>query len=159
MTRRYLEDLKIGEAWTSEKVLIEVEDVIEFGRKFDPQPFHIDEEAAKASPFGGLIASGWHLAALAMRLCVGARLFGETPIVGLGADELRWLQPVRPGDTVYVERELVGIEAIPDKPKRGIARARIDLKNQRGELVMRLYGLSSIPRRLANLSDDAHSPH
>ncbi|MGF6872782.1 MaoC family dehydratase [Paraburkholderia sp. MM5477-R1] len=150
MTRRYLEDLKIGEAWTSEKVIVEADDIIEFGRKFDPQPFHTDPEAAKASPFGGLVASGWHLAALAMKLCVGARLFGETPVIGMGADELRWLQPVRPGDTVHVERELVDVESIPDKPRRGIARARIDLKNQRGELVMRLYGLSSIPRRPAD---------
>lgn len=147
MTRRYLEDLQIGETWTSAKQTLSAEDVIDFGRKFDPQPFHTDPEAAKSSPFGGLIASGWHLAALAMKLCVGARLFGETPIVGVGADELRWLQPVRPGDTVFVQRELVEIQSIPDRPRRGIAKARIDLINQRGEIVMRLYGLSSIPRR------------
>lgn len=147
MTRRYLEDLKVGEKWTSEKMTIDADDIIEFGRKFDPQPFHTDAEAAKASPFGGLVASGWHLAAVAMKLCVRARLFGETPIVGLGADELRWLLPVRPGDIVYVERELVEITTIPDKPKRGIAKGRIDLRNQRDELVMRLYGLTSIPRR------------
>ncbi len=77
-------------------------------------------------------------------------LFGETPIVGVGADELRWLLPVRPGDVVYVERELVEIITHPDKPKRGIAKGRIDLKNQRDELVMRLYGLTSIPRRPAD---------
>jgi acyl dehydratase len=150
MTRRYLEDLTVGEKWISETMTIEADDIVDFGRKFDPQPFHTDAEAAKTSPFGGLIASGWHLAALAMRLCVRARLFGETPIVGVGADELRWLQPVRPGDAVYVERELVEIQTIPDKPKRGIAKARIDLKNQRDELVMRLYGLTSIPRRPAD---------
>jgi len=150
MTRRYLEDLKVGEKWMSEKITLHAEDIIDFGCRFDPQPFHTDMEAAKAGPFGGLIASGWHLAAVAMKLCVHARLFGETPIVGVGADELRWLLPVRPGDVVYVERELVEIITHPDKPKRGIAKGRIDLKNQRDELVMRLYGLTSIPRRPAD---------
>jgi acyl dehydratase len=150
MTRRYLEDLQVGETWVSDSVTIEPADVIDFGRKFDPQPFHTDPEAARSSPFGGLIASGWHLAALAMNLCVKARLFGETPIVGVGADELRWLAPVRPGDTVHVKRELVEIQTIPEKPKRGVAKARIDLVNQRGEVVMRLYGLTSIPRRPAD---------
>jgi acyl dehydratase len=150
MTRRYLEDLQVGETWTSEKLTIEADDVIDFGRKFDPQPFHIDPDAARSSPFGSLIASGWHLAAVAMKLCVRARLYGETPIVGLGADELRWLQPVRPGESVFVQRELVEIQLIPDKPKRGVAKARIDLINQRGEVVMRFYGLTSIPRRPAD---------
>jgi len=147
MTRRYLEDLQVGETWTSESVTIDAADVIEFGRKFDPQPFHTDPDAARAGPFGGLIASGWHLASLSMQLCVKARLFGETPIVGVGADELRWLQPVRPGDMLHVQRELVEIQTIPDRPKRGVAKARIDLINQRGETVMRMYGLTSIPRR------------
>jgi acyl dehydratase len=150
MTRRYLEDLQVGEVWTSETVTIEADDVIDFGRKFDPQPFHTDADAARSSPFGGLIASGWHLASLSMRLCVKARLFGETPIVGVGADELRWLQPVRPGDTVHVRRELVEIQTNPEKPKRGVAKARLDMINQRGEVVMRLYGLTSIPRRPLN---------
>lgn len=147
MTRRYLEDLRVGETWTSEAVTIEADEVIEFGRKFDPQPFHTDPEAAKTSPFGGLIASGWHLTALAMRLCVNARLFGETPIVGMGADELRWLHPVRVGDTVHVTREIVEIQTIPEKPRRGVAKARLELINQRGEVAMRLYALTSIPRR------------
>ncbi|MFM0092032.1 MaoC family dehydratase [Paraburkholderia sediminicola] len=147
MTRRYLEDLQLGETWTTESLTIEADDVIDFGRKFDPQPFHVDPDAARTSLFGGLIASGWHLAALAMRLCVEARMFGETPVVGAGVDELRWLQPVKPGDTVHVKRELVEIQTMPEKPKRGIAKARIDLINQRGEVVMRFYGLTSIPRR------------
>ena len=150
MTRRYLEDLQVGERWTSEELTIEAADVIDFGVKYDPQPFHTDPDAARNSPFGGLIASGWQLAAIAMRLCVRARLFGETPIIGIGADELRWLQPVRPGDSVHVERELVEIQALPDKPKRGVVKARIDLINQRGEVVMRMFGLTSIPRRPAD---------
>jgi acyl dehydratase len=150
MTRSYLEDLQVGERWTSEELTIEAAAVIDFGVKYDPQPFHTDPDAARNSPFGGLIASGWQLAAIAMRLCVRARLFGETPIIGIGADELRWLQPVRPGDSVHVERELVEIQALPDKPKRGVVKARIDLINQRGEVVMRMFGLTSIPRRPAD---------
>src|SRR5580698_11158540 len=103
MTRRYLEDLEVGESWTSAKVTIEAQDIVDFASRFDPQPFHLDAEAAKASPFGGLIASGWHLASLAMKICVGARSYGETPVVGIGVDELRWHVPVRPGDVVHVE--------------------------------------------------------
>jgi acyl dehydratase len=147
MTRRYLEDLEVGESWTSAKVTIEAQDIVDFASRFDPQPFHLDAEAAKASPFGGLIASGWHLASLAMKICVDARSYGETPVVGIGVDELRWHVPVRPGDVVHVEREIVEIADVPDKPKRGTVKARVDLKNQRGELVMRMYGLSSVPKR------------
>jgi acyl dehydratase len=146
MTRRYLEDLEIGERWVSREVTIEEQDIVDFATRFDPQPFHLDPEAAKASPFGGLVASGWQLASLAMRLCVEARSYGDTPVVGIGADELRWYLPVRPGDVVHVERELVEILEVPDKPKRGTVKARVDLRNQRGELVMRMYGLSSVPR-------------
>jgi acyl dehydratase len=149
MTKRYLEDLQVGETWISAPVTIEAQDIIAFGQTFDPQPFHTDPEAAKDSPFGGLIASGWHLASLAMKLCVQARSYGELPIVGIGADELRWFVPVRPGDILVVERELVDIQVVPEKPKRGTVKARVDLKNQRGELVMRMYGLSSVPRRAA----------
>lgn len=147
MTRRYLEDLAIGEWWVSREVTIGEQDIIEFGRGFDPQSFHLDPEAAKASPFGGLIASGWHLAALAMRLCVEARLYGDTPVVGIGVDELRWHLPVRPGDKVHVERELLEILEVPDKPRRGTVKARVNLKNQNGELVMHMVALSSVPKR------------
>jgi acyl dehydratase len=155
MSRRYLEDLVIGERFESEAVEITPADIIAFGERFDPQPFHTDAEAAKASPFGGLVASGWHLAALAMRICVEARSYGDTPMVGIGADELRWLLPVRPGDRVRVVRELVEVIDLPEKPRRGTARARIDLLNQRGELVMRMYGLSSVPKRGPRETDPA----
>lgn len=150
MTKRYLEDIQVGEGWTSAPFLISESEIIAFGRDFDPQPFHTDPDAAKNSPFGGLIASGWHLTSLAMKVCVAARSFGDTPVIGLGADELRWFMPVRPGDQLVVEREVVEILTLPDKPKRGTVRTRIDLKNQRGELVMRLFGLGSVPRRPAS---------
>jgi acyl dehydratase len=149
MAKRYLEDLEVGEKWTSEPFVLTEQEIIDFGLHFDPQPFHTDPVAAADSPFGGLIASGWHLAALCMRRSVEARLFGDMPVVGAGVDELRWLQPVRPGDQLVVERELVEIITLPDKPKRGIAKARMELKNQKGEVVMRMYGLTSIPKRPA----------
>jgi acyl dehydratase len=149
MAKRYLEDLEVGERWTSAPIAITQEDIINFGLSFDPQPFHTDPEAAAAGPFGGLVASGWHLASMAMRVSVEARIFGDLPVVGVGVDELRWLQPVKVGDVLTVERELVEIITLPDKPKRGIAKARLELKNQRGEVVMRMYGLSSVPKRPA----------
>ncbi|HEY1150158.1 MAG TPA: MaoC family dehydratase [Pseudoduganella sp.] len=149
MVKRYLEDLEVGERWTSAPIAITQEDIINFGLSFDPQPFHTDPEAAAAGPFGGLVASGWHLASMAMRVSVEARIFGDLPVVGVGVDELRWLQPVKVGDVLTVERELVEIITLPDKPKRGIAKARLELRNQRGEVVMRMYGLSSVPKRPA----------
>ncbi|SOE70982.1 Acyl dehydratase [Burkholderia sp. D7] len=147
MVKRYLEDLQVGESWTSKKVTIEAQDIIDFASRFDPQPFHLDAEAAKASPFGGLVASGWHLASLVMKISVDARTYGDTPVIGIGVDELRWHMPVRPGDVLHVERELVEIVEVPDKPKRGTVKARVDLKNQRDELVMRMVVLSSVPKR------------
>jgi acyl dehydratase len=149
MANRYLEDLEIGEKWTSAPITITQQDIIDFGKRFDPQPFHTDPQAAESGPFGGLIASGWHLASLAMRLSVEARFFGDLPVVGVGVDELRWLQPVKAGDVLTAERELVEIIMLPAKPKRGTAKARIELKNQHGEVVMRMFGLSSVPKRPA----------
>jgi acyl dehydratase len=149
MANRYLEDLVIGEKWTSAPFTIGQQEIIDFGLRFDPQPFHTDPQAAQAGPFGGLVASGWQLASQAMRLSVEARIFGDLPVVGVGVDELRWLQPVKVGDTLTVERELVEIITLPAKPKRGIAKARLELRNQHGEVVMRMYGLSSVPKRPA----------
>src|SRR5258706_16245270 len=97
MANRYIEDIRVGERFTSEPVVLSAEDIPAFGRLYDPQPMHTDVQAASTGPFGGLIASGWHLAALAMRLSVEQRMFGDTPIIGAGVDELRWLRPVRPG--------------------------------------------------------------
>src|SRR5438132_6516715 len=107
---RYLEDLEQGETWVSAPVTITEEDIVHFGSLYDPQPMHVDAEAARSGPFQGLIASGWHIASLAMRLSVEAKSFGSTPIVGAGVDELRWQQPVRPGDVLTLERTFVDIQ-------------------------------------------------
>jgi acyl dehydratase len=153
MSRRYLEDLAVGERWVSPPFTVSEEDIIAFGERYDPQPFHTDPQAARGGPFGGLVASGWQLAALAMRVCVEAKSYGDTPVVGVGVDELRWLAPVRPGDQLTVVRELVEIIELPDKPRRGTVRGRVDLLNQRGELVMRMFGLSSVPKRRPPTTD------
>lgn len=144
---RYLEDLRVGERWVSEPILITQQDIVEFGRAYDPQPMHVDPEQAAGGPFKGLIASGWHVAALAMRLSVQARSFGGTPIVGAGVDELRWLQPVRPGDTLTLERTFVDI-APPARPQgRGTVKSLMVMRNQHGEVALQMTALGKIPVR------------
>jgi len=148
--QRYLEDLQVGERWVSEPVTITVDDITAFGRLYDPQPMHTDPEAAASGPFGGLIASGWHMAALAMRLLVQGRSFGGTPIVGVGVDELRWLQPVRPGDVLTLERTIA--EVVPPRAPggRGTVKSLVVLRNQRGEPAMQLVTLGKVPARPAS---------
>ncbi|MES2185758.1 MAG: MaoC family dehydratase [Pseudomonadota bacterium] len=146
---RYFEDLAPGERWVSAPVEITAQDIMAFGRDYDPQPMHTDPEAAARGPFGGLIASGWHLAALMMRLSVQARSFGGTPIIGAGVDELRWLQPVRPGDTLTLERVFEQLVP-PSRPGgRGTVRSRMTVRNQQGGLVMTLLAIGKIPVRPA----------
>lgn len=144
---RYLEDLLPGERWVSEAVTLTEDDIVQFGRTYDPQPIHTDPEGAARGPFGGLIASGWHLTALAMRLSVQARSFGGTPIIGAGVDELRWLQPVRPGDTLTLERVFEQIEPPARPGGRGTVRSRLTVRNQRDEKVMTMLAIGKIPVR------------
>lgn len=145
--KRYLEDLQVGERWVSAPVTISEQDIIKFGQTYDPQPMHTDKALAADGPFGGLIASGWHIAALAMRLSVQSRSFGGTPIVGAGVDELRWLHPVRPGDVLTLERTV--IEVIPPpKPKgRGTVKTLMTMRNQDGKTVLQMTALGKIPVR------------
>jgi len=147
---RYIEDLQVGERWMSEPVTLSAEDISEFGRRYDPQPMHVDAERAASGPFGGLVASGWHLTALAMRLSVEARSFGGTPIVGAGVDELRWLVPVRPGDVLVLEREFIEITPPARPGGRGTVRSRMTVRNQRDEAVMTMVALSKVPARPGN---------
>lgn len=147
MNPQYWEDVQIGIKRELGQYTFTEEEIIRFGRKYDPQPFHVDPEAAKSSIFGGLIASGWHLTALAMRLSVEARSFGGTPIIGAGVDELRWLQPVRPGDALTLERVFEQIEAPVRPGGRGTVRSRMTVRNQRGEEVMTMLAIGKIPVR------------
>lgn len=112
------------------------EEIIAFATQFDPQPFHLSDEAARDSIFGGLVASGWHTASLCHRLLVDSFL-GQTSSMGSpGLDELRWLKPVRPGDTLHVRVEVVSATPSRSKPDRGAIKLRMEVRNQKDEVVM-----------------------
>lgn len=144
---RYLEDFREGEIWQSGTVVLGEDEMIAYARANDPQPFHVDPEAAKKGPFGGIIASGWQIAALSMRLFIEAGGHGDSPIVGIGIDELRWKQVVRPGDTLRSTREIVEVKRSTSKPDRGTIRTRVTVFNQRDETVMTYYALGQVRAR------------
>lgn len=116
-------DFRVGQKFRSATLTVTAEEIKAFAHAFDPQPFHLDDAAAAAGPFGGLAASGWHTAALTMRLIVEGGLPIAGGILGAGIDELRWLRPVRPGDTIHVESEVV--EVIPSTSRPGQGRVRV----------------------------------
>jgi acyl dehydratase len=134
MEQLYLEDLAVGQRFTSETYVMEAERIKEFAAEFDPQPFHIDESAANASVFKGLAASGWHTAAVAMRLLVTGGLPFANGLVGLGG-EVAWPRPTRPGDILHVESEIVEIKPSRSKPHQGIVTVRGTMFNQHGQAV------------------------
>lgn len=144
----YWEDFKIGDKFELGSHTVTAEEIIRFAREFDPQPFHIDEEAAKKSPFRGLVASGWHIASLSMRLLVDgfaselSHSFGSP-----GIDEMRWLHPMRPGDTMRLVAEVVDTRPSASKPDRGTIWLEEKLYNQKGELVMTKRGMGIIKKR------------
>jgi len=148
---RYLEDFQVGERWVSAPTLITETEIMAYGLANDPQPMHTDPEWAKTGPFGGLIASGWQTAALSMRLFVQSGGYGKTPVIGMGIDELRWLKPVRAGDVLTVEREIVEVMLSTTHTDRGTIRTRVSVRNQSGDLVMTLFTSGRVPARLANL--------
>jgi acyl dehydratase len=143
----WFDDLKVGMKFTSDAVTtVSKEDILRFASEFDPQPFHLDEEAAKDTILGGLAASGWHTAAIAMKLATTTRPFGPHPLFGAGVDELRWLKPVRPGDALRLEGEIV--ELMPSRTKpQGIARVKWTVYNQNGEAVYTFTPIAIVPRR------------
>ena len=121
-------------------------DIKRFATDFDPQPFHLDEAAAEKTVFKGLAASGWHTAAISMALTVEVRPFGPHPLMGLGVDDLRWMMPVRPGDVLHIEGEVV--ELIPSRTKpQGVAKIKWTTYNQRGEPVYTFTPIGIVPRR------------
>ena len=147
MAARFFEDFTVGESWTSEPVVISEAEIIAFAKANDPQPMHTDPVAAAQGRFGGLIASGWQVAALSMRLFIEAGGFGDTPVVGMGVDELRWKKPVRPGDRLHVVREI--IETRPGKPGYGVFRTKVSVINQDGDTVMTMVSMGQVPTRTA----------
>jgi acyl dehydratase len=130
----YLDDLHVGQRFASGTYVIDEARIKEFAAEFDPQPFHLDETAAQASIFKGLAASGWHTAAIAMRLLVTGGLPFATGIVGLGG-EISWPRPTRPGDVLCVESEVVEITPSRSKPQQGVVTVRSTMLNQNGEAV------------------------
>jgi acyl dehydratase len=144
---RYLDDFKPGEVIELGSRTITKEAIIAFAREFDPQPFHIDEDAAGRSIYGGLLASGWHTGSLLMRLLYEGLLKDAASLGSPGIDELRWLRPVRPGDILSARMTVV--ECIPSrsKPDRGIVRSVLEVRNQHGDLVMTIKALSLFGRR------------
>ena len=143
----YLEDFAVGQVFRSASLRVTEADIKAFAAQFDPQPFHLDNEAAKATMFGGLAASGWHTAALTMRLLVdgGAPIAGG--IIGAGMDELRWPRPVRPGDELTVESEVLEIRPSRSRPQQGMVKMRTTTLNQIGEPVQVFVGNLVVPRR------------
>jgi len=142
----YLEDLRVGQRFASGTHALDAEQIRAFAGQFDPQPFHLDEAAARTSPFGGLAASGWHTAALTMRLLVesGPPLAGG--LVGVGV-EVAWPLPARPGDSLRVESEILEIRPSRSRPDRGLVTVRSETRNQRGDVVQTLVGRLVVPRR------------
>jgi acyl dehydratase len=142
----WFDDLKVGMRFKSGEVTVSKEDIKRFAAEFDPQPFHTDEEAAKQTVFKGLAASGWHTAAIAMNLAVKVRPFGPHPLLGAGVDDLRWMKPVRPGDTLHLEGEVVELNPSRTKPQ-GIVRVKWTLYNQDGEAVYTFNPIAIVPRK------------
>jgi acyl dehydratase len=144
---RYLEDYQVGQKFGSGSLKVEPEGIKRFAAEFDPQPFHLDESAARASLFKGLAASGWHTAALTMRLLVESELKPAGGIIGAGFDEFRWPRPVRPGDELRLESEILEVRPSKSRPEQGMIKVRTTTYNQDGEPVQVSVGNLVVPRR------------
>ena len=148
MKERYFDDLKAGDRFKSDPLTVTEKELIGFAHKFDPQMFHLSRRRAERSIFKGLIASGWHTAAMSMRLFVQTLNFAEGAI-GLGVDELRWPNAVRPGDVLMVETEILELRPSNSRPGHGIIRLRNVTTNQRGEVAQTMIANAMVPRRPA----------
>ncbi len=146
---RYFEDYVEGDVHRFGSIAVEADEIVAFAKRFDPQSFHSDPEAAKRSPFGGLIASGWHTAGLIMRLYVEHYLTHVASLASPGIDELRWLKPVRPGDRLSVR--VTVLKAVPSKskPDRGVVTSLVEVFNQADAPVMTMKAVNIIARRPA----------
>jgi acyl dehydratase len=147
MTSLYLEDFAVGQVFKTGKTLVDKEQIFTFARQFDPQPFHVDEEAARRSPFQGLAASGWHTAAVTMRLMVDGEFKPAGGILGVGFDALSWPRAVRPGDELRAISEILEVRPSKSRPDRGMLRVKTTTFNQNDEPVMLFTGNLLVPRR------------
>ncbi len=144
---RYWEDFEIGEVTELGPVVVTADEIVEFAKKYDPQPFHIDEEAAKNGPFGGLAASGWHTAALFMGMFVRGILLDSASMGSPGIEELRWTAPVRPGDSLKVRVTVTDVQPSSKNPNRGTVFTTSEVFNQNGELVASMKARGFFARR------------
>jgi acyl dehydratase len=144
--RLYLDDLRVGQRFTSGTQAIDAVQIKAFAAQFDPQPFHLDDEAAKGTLFGGLAASGWHTMAITMRLLVETGLPLMGGIIGAGG-EIGWPQPTRPGDVLHVVSEIEEVASSRSRPDRGMVKVRSETRNQRDEVVQVLIAKLIVPRR------------
>jgi acyl dehydratase len=140
MTALYLEDFAAGQTFGSGSLMVSDHEIMRFGAEFDPQPFHLDPEAARDTFFGGLAASGWHTAALTMRLLVDGEMTPANGIVGAGFESLNWPRPVRPGDTLRVVSEILEVRPSRSRPTQGMIKVRSRTFNQDGEVVQESVG-------------------
>jgi acyl dehydratase len=143
----YFEDFPAGEVKVIGTKHVDADEIVAFARDFDPQPMHTDPEAAKASYFGGLIASGWHTCAMLMRIMCDGFLLDSASMGSPGVDSVKWIRPVRPGDTLTVTRTTLSARASSSRPEMGIVKTRYDITNQAGELVMEMVGNGMFRRR------------
>jgi acyl dehydratase len=153
----YLDDLRVGQRFTSASHVIDEAQIKAFAREFDPQPFHLDGEAAKATLFGGLAASGWHTAAVTMRLLVRGGLPLAGGIIGSGG-EISWPKPTRPGDTLTVVSEIEEVTPSRSRPDRGMVRVRSETRNQNGDVVQTLTPRLVVPRRSSPAGASSAAP-
>jgi len=145
---QYLEDMKVGTKASFGRYEVTREEVLEFAGKYDPQPFHLDDEAAAKTHFGRISASGWHTCAMTMAMLVENLTKNKQAGLGSpGLDELRWLKPVYPGDTLRVESELTEVTPSRSRPEMGSTKAKVTVFNQHDEPVMRLLSIGLVARR------------
>jgi acyl dehydratase len=151
MSHQYFEDFAVGDVHKPRgRVRVEKSDIIAFAKQFDPQPFHLDDEGGRKSIFGRLVASGWHTAAMTMRLVAGSEYRPIEGSIGLGIDELRWPIPVVPGDELRIESEVIEKRLSKSRPDRGLLKTRTRTLNQAGQVVQELTAIALVPRRPAN---------
>ena len=144
---RYLEDLTVGEAHQLGSITVTEDGIVDFARAFDPQPFHVDREAAARSHFGGLVASGWHTCSVSMRLMCDSYINQTVSLGSPGVESIRWPNPVRPGDNITFRRRIVESRASKSRPQMGIVRTQWSGTNQRGETVLEMDGWGMFGRR------------
>jgi acyl dehydratase len=149
ITRQYFEDYLVGQVFNSGRLRVDREAIVAFAREFDPQPYHLDEEAARNSIFGELVASGWHTAALTMRLLVEREFRPAGGILGVGLDELSWPRPVRPGDELHLTTEVLDVQPSKSRSDRGMIRVRNTTFNHNDEAVQIFIPKIIVPRRPA----------